>query len=69
MKKEKLFGKEAKWEGNECPDEGEDSLENFGIVGTNEIACKVKYRHHKSDKSSFALLWGLCFYQTASQNM
>lgn len=68
-KKEKPFGKKAKWEGKECPDEGEDRLESCRIVGTNEIASKVKLRHHTPDKSSLTLLWGLSFYQTASQNM
>lgn len=70
MKKERLFGNEAKWEGGEHPDEGAERLEKFRVVvmeqvGTNGIACKAS---HKSDKSSFTLLCGQPFHQTASQN-
>lgn len=53
MKKERLFGDEAKREGEECPDEGGERLQKFRVVamerfGTNGIACQVKYRHHTS---------------------
>lgn len=63
MRKERLFGNKVQREGEESPDEGGERLEKFRVVameqlGTNGIACKVKYRHRKSQTSLLSPCFG-----------
>lgn len=63
MKKERLFGKEPKWEGEEHPDDGGGRLEKLRGVAieqldTNGISCKVKYRHYTSQTSLLSPCFG-----------
>lgn len=54
-KKDRLLANEAKWKGEECPDEGGgERLEKFGVLAKelfSTLLARSKYRLHTSPTS------------------